>query len=206
MDERDIRRVANGGDVGVEVPRQLNGRCADRPRGAVDDELLACLQAGAPQAEQRRERAVRNRGRLREAQALGHLREDAPLHPADVSACPRALGPHVPKTRWPTVNCVTELPTASISPAISFPRIRCFGRSSPAKNRQSQGRAARRWQSVRLTVGCVDPDEHLVVARHRPLHVLESKHLRAAVPVVDDRSQALTSHVGEDDGRWFWSS
>ena len=41
----------------------------------------------------------------------------------------------------------------------------------------------------------VDSDEDLVVLGHRPLDLLEPQDLGRPVPVVDDRSHALTSQV-----------
>jgi hypothetical protein len=42
----------------------------------------------------------------------------------------------------------------------------------------------------------VNPDENLVVLRHRPLDLGEPEHVRRPVLVVDDRSHDLTSQVG----------
>jgi len=57
-----------------------------------------------------------------------------------------------PNTRSPTSKDVTPLPTASTSPANSFPRTVTLGRTSPVKNLVMKGLAARQPQSVRFTV------------------------------------------------------
>jgi hypothetical protein len=57
-----------------------------------------------------------------------------------------------PKTWSPAANSVTAGPTAATSPASSLPRIGRLGRRRPAISRHTHGAAARRWQSVRLTV------------------------------------------------------
>ena len=57
-----------------------------------------------------------------------------------------------PNTRSPTLKDVTPAPTASTSPANSFPRTVTLGLMSPVKNRTMNGLAARRPQSVRFTV------------------------------------------------------
>ena len=57
-----------------------------------------------------------------------------------------------PNTRSPTWKDVTPLPTASTSPANSFPRTVARGLTSPVKNRTKKGLAARKPQSVRFTV------------------------------------------------------
>ena len=60
--------------------------------------------------------------------------------------------PLYPNTRSPTRKEVTPGPTASISPANSFPRTVTRGLLSPAKNLTMKGLAARSPQSVRFTV------------------------------------------------------
>jgi hypothetical protein len=57
-----------------------------------------------------------------------------------------------PKTRSPTSKDVTPPPTASTSPANSFPRTVTRGLLSPVKNLLMKGLAARKPLSVRFTV------------------------------------------------------
>ena len=57
-----------------------------------------------------------------------------------------------PNTRSPTENAVTSRPTASTTPAYSFPRTVARGRRSPVNNLMKKGFAARHAQSVRFTV------------------------------------------------------
>ena len=68
------------------------------------------------------------------------------------SACAPNEAPLNPNTRSPTLKDVTPAPTASTSPANSFPRTVTLGLMSPVKNRTMNGLAARRPQSVRFTV------------------------------------------------------
>ena len=56
-------------------------------------------------------------------------------------------------------------------------------RGAPAAVRPVHGRGA-------------DPDQDLVLVRHGLLDVGEPEHVRRSVPVVDDGSHVLTSHVG----------
>src|SRR6186997_2121413 len=63
-----------------------------------------------------------------------------------------ALFPRRPNTSSPTANWLTAPPTATTSPASSMPGVRYFGRRSPVKKREKNGSAARKPQSVRLTV------------------------------------------------------
>src|SRR3990172_1609982 len=58
----------------------------------------------------------------------------------------------LPNTWSPTLNSVTAAPTSSTSPASSTPSVRHLGRRRPAKKRQKNGRAARAWVSVWVTV------------------------------------------------------
>jgi hypothetical protein len=68
------------------------------------------------------------------------------------SACAPNEVPLNPNTWSPTSNDVTPRPTASTSPANSFPRTVILGLMSPVKNRTMKGLAARIPQSVRFTV------------------------------------------------------
>jgi hypothetical protein len=68
------------------------------------------------------------------------------------SACAPNEPSLYPKTLSPTSKDVTPLPTASTTPANSFPRTVARGPTSPVKNLMKNGLAARQAQSVRLTV------------------------------------------------------
>ena len=57
-----------------------------------------------------------------------------------------------PNTFSPTENAVTALPTASTTPAYSFPRTIARGLMSPVNSLMKNGLAARHAQSVRFTV------------------------------------------------------
>ena len=57
-----------------------------------------------------------------------------------------------PNTRSPTVKDVTPLPTASTSPANSFPSTVPRGLTSPVRNLEKKGLPERKPQSVRFTV------------------------------------------------------
>jgi hypothetical protein len=57
-----------------------------------------------------------------------------------------------PKTRSPACKDVTSPPSASTSPANSFPKILALGLTSPLKSLATKGLADRKPQSVRLTV------------------------------------------------------
>ena len=109
------------------------------------------------------------------------------------SAC--APEPLTPKTSSPTSNSVTAAPDCldhSGELAAEDPPLRPQETGEEAAD-EVLGAAE---PTVRPVDGRgVDPDEDLVVLGHRPLDLLEPQDLGRAVPVVDDRSHALTSQV-----------
>ena len=93
-------------------------------------------------------------------------------------------------TLSPGWNRVTSFPTASTWPAVSKPRMGCFGLVRPSFSRIARcspvgTRRARTRASPELTVRRERLDQHLVVRRRGLGHLFDPHDLRGPVPVAD---------------------
>ena len=198
--EVDVFRVADRGDVRTGVSGELDGRRADSPRGAVDDDALPRPNVCDADARQGRQPAVADCRSFLERRARRHAREQGFAH-ADVFR----LGAEPLREVRPDADD----PVADLEPLDGRP-YRCdLSRHLGAEDTLLRPKEAaeealqERLRGANVAVGPVDgrrmdPDENLVVGRLRPLDLLDTKDLRGSVPVVDDRPHRAGHRVAAD--------
>ena len=151
-DELKVLGVAHSGDVGSEIPGQLNRRGADGSRRAVDEDLLPFRRS----ARLRHASALRAPSQTAAASSKAHagrlVRDQAALaHANKLRVC--AEHPRVESEDLVTARELGDRRASCFDLSRQFaaedPRL---GRRRPANSRHMNGSAARRWQSVRLTV------------------------------------------------------
>ena len=183
--ELDVLRVGDGGDMRAEVLGELNGRCPERPGGAVHDDALLLERLETPEADQRGKGAVRNRGRLLERQAGGHVRDpSALLHESKLGMGAEAVadGSEDLVADRVLVHPGADLDDDSGEVAARLASLRL---QEPRPHEAPEDWICPSDVTVRLVDGRrADLDEQLVVRGCRPGKLLEPKYLRRAVPVV----------------------
>ena len=170
-DGLDVPRAADAGHLRSERLRELHRERADSPRRAVDEDLLARLNAGPCRAMP----CSAVIAAIGTAAACSNVRFGRFVHDT-VLAHADVLGEGAPlcrrRPRRPAGTAVTSLPTASTVPAKSTPSTWLFGLRSPACRRTRYGVPV----SVpveRIDGSRVNADEDAVVRDGRPVDLPE---------------------------------
>ena len=182
--EVEVPGVADGRDVGAEVPGQLHGRRPDGSGGTVDEDAPPFPKVRLAEARQREARSVADGSGLVERHAGRHVRQRGALPDADKLGV-RAVGPGAE-------DMVADL-ELDHGGAHCRDLARELHAQDPMVRSAEAGEEAARVEfgASEAAVGPVDrrgvdPDEHLVVLRHRPSDLFHSEDLRRPITVVDN--------------------
>jgi hypothetical protein len=190
----DVPGADEGRDLGAQVAGELDGRRADRARGAVHEHARAGVDAGPAEEGQGGQGAIARGGRLLEGD-VRRLVGDARRLPCGevlgMAAEPLAeVGPDAK-------DLVADREAAYVGPDLRHrarelvaedPRLRPPPATDSALDER---RGAAPGAVVAVDRRGMDPDQDLVGHGYRTLDLLDPQELGRAVPVQDDSPHAL---------------
>ena len=183
-DQLDVAGAAYAGDLGPEGLRDLDGIGADAARGAVDQHLLALLQAARiPEAVERGKCRRRDGGGFLERQ-VGRHREDGLLRRLGVFGGRTDAGPEDQVTGLEPGDSLTD--GGDLAGHVE-PR-HAVARASETRRQTDQERRALDGEDVAdVETRRPDPHEDLVVGDRRDRDIAKLEPIDGSVPVRDDR-------------------
>src|SRR5215210_3902240 len=169
--EVHVLGVADRGDVGAEVLRELHRGGPTRSGGAVHQEARALPDAAAPQRYQPLQEAVAEGGGLPEGHGRGNGREEALLpHAHELGMRPEAADAEDAIAAVEVVDCCAECLHLARELDAEDPPLR----PEDAEEEPPQERPRSAHVAIRLRDGRrAEPDQHLVLLRDRPRDLAE---------------------------------